>query len=455
MTKFKDILIIISLFYLILITLTASTVTSVACKESVAQHSSSTIQHGNNSYTVTDQRNNTSRDSNTGNNTERRKTRTITTSNNEFFTVTSLPQFCRLYFIPVNACDCSTLVNNYKVKPSQCLTIDGPSLIPYGVSCTVVGKIRDLVIIIISIIGICGNLLVVLVTFAYKHNLPKFRIIIGMLGFADLAFSVFQLVIYFPGLWTCRWAYDASMCKILHSTVHATSMVALALIAIIAIERYNGIVRASMSKEFTVCKNVYAMVCVAVVASLLFTIPMALKLNLNHCYFCIEAWENQTHSMIYNWVLLVVTFLLPIIATSAFYISIVKELYKNRGDTGRIIGIKQNKWRRKEDRRITSIIAYLLVSFVVFVSPNRLLLVLQDHGIFNDIPSDKTTYIQIAALVPYAVHSTINPFIYSIIDGKFRQNIRRFYVTKLRRSTTKASTFGSDSLNKQLMMPEL
>ena len=358
---------------------------------------------------------------------------------NETILVSGLGQFCKLYLISPEECNCSNLTGKYKMKLSLCFSIESPTMSHEpDIKCTVPGKIRDIVIIVISLVGICGNLLVVMVTFVHKQNLPKFRIIIGMLGFSDLVFSVLQLIIYSPGLWTCHWVYNTAMCKLLHSSAHAMSMMALGLISIVAIERYNGIVRPFL-RQLSFCKNIYRLVCLDGLFSIAFTIPMLLKLETNECHFCVERWQNNSHSLIYNWILLVFTFLLPVIATSAFYVSIVKALYKSKDATERIIGIKQKERRRKEDRRITSIIAYLLMSFVILVSPNRLLMVLQDHGIFSNVPGEKISYIQLAALLPYAIHSTINPFIYSIIDKKFRENIRQFYYTVMRRRSSAKS----------------
>ena len=138
---------------------------------------------------------------------------------------------------------------------------------------------------------------------------------------------------------------------------------------------------------------------------------------------CSEDWGSQTNSLIFSWVSLIVTFIVPIAAISYLYTSIVRSLRCSQSHTSRTFSKKDLSRRKKEDSRITLILASLLVSFAIFVSPNRVIWVLHDHGYFKQFSPDKLSYLKLGADIPYTIHACINPIIYSMVDKTFRETL--------------------------------
>ena len=125
---------------------------------------------------------------------------------------------------------------------------------------------------------------------------------------------------------------------------------------------------------------------------------------------------------------MIVTFIIPIAAITFLYMGIVKSLRKSQNHTRKTFSLKEQSRRRKEDGKITMIISYLLISFAVLVSPNRIIWVLYDHDVFKSVSADTLAYIRMAALVPYTIHACINPIIYSLVDKKFRGNPKYIFL---------------------------
>ena len=125
---------------------------------------------------------------------------------------------------------------------------------------------------------------------------------------------------------------------------------------------------------------------------------------------------------------MMVTFIIPISIITFLYVGIVKSLRKSQQHT-RNTFCREDQYRRlKEDKKITTIIFYLLTSFTIFVSPNRIFWVLSDHGVFKGLSQDIKIYMPMVGDIPYAFHACINPIIYSLVDKKFRQDLKYIFL---------------------------
>lgn len=342
----------------------------------------------------------------------KRRRRTIKINN-----VGTLQDFCTHLKVPKASCHCPRLGNICRF-----FNTDQAAIVKVLV-CSKAHKIRTNIILGVSCIGIFGNLLCLLVTIMNEKN-TICRKIIGMLAFADLTFSSLQLAVVVPGLWTCEWVYNALTCKFLYSMINSTAIMALGFILIISLERFNGIVKPFLDKSSN--KKVSLMTLLNISLALLFVVPTIIvsKIkDMGHGSLCKENWPYKSYSLAYSWFLLIVTFVIPIAIISYLYLGIVKSLKNSQNHTRRTFSNKDLSRRKKEDSRITIIIAYLLISFAILVSPNRILWVLLDHDVFKKVSIDTLAYINFGASVPYTIHACVNPIIYSVIDKKFRKSL--------------------------------
>eukprot|EP00111_Clytia_hemisphaerica_P016550 TCONS_00049048-protein len=284
---------------------------------------------------------------------------------------------------------------------------------------------RGIIMVSITIIGIIGNILVMLVA---KHRWRTSTIsqkLIGALALSDLIFSVLTFVNEVHFLWTCKWPLGKFMCKFLSSSTNMTSTMALGFILIISVERYFGIVHPF--NEYVTKNKIFLMIGTNVLVSFIVVIPGFIIMNVKG-ESCTEDWADPKHSLIYSWVMFLITFLFPIMAISIFYIRMLMSLRAAQFRTKQTFDAKQQSQRKQEDTRITLILACLLISFVILVLPNRIYWILEDHGVWKEnLTQSQQKGVRLFSFSVYLLHASINPFIYSIVDKRFRSNLMTIF----------------------------
>ena len=96
--------------------------------------------------------------------------------------------------------------------------------------------------------------------------------------------------------------------------------------------------------------------------------------------------------------------------------------------------------RKRENQRVALIVISLVISFVLFVSPNRIYWILNDEGILNHFDRSVKNSARFWSDISYIFHAVINPIIYSIIDVKFRSSFKRFFRSSSSRSKSQYSS---------------
>ena len=292
--------------------------------------------------------------------------------------------------------------------------------------------LRVSVSLIASIVGIIGNILVIAVYSKVKISLSKCRLLITMLAFCDLAFAVILFTVVIPSIWTPKWIYGNLGCKLLIGFNDLGVLVAMGIILVIAVERYIGITRPlkrGLSK-----KKVIVALTINYVAAVAMIIPEMFVLNVTEeRQLCTEKWSHKHSSLIYTYVLLVVYFVAPCLAIAYLYIASISALhgFVKQQPEDRIENPAEKhrmEERRKDNKRIMLILITILISFICFVLPNRLIWVIFAHlgEDINNLTTSRFLVLKYIALLTYPFHVAINPVIYCVCDRTFREKIIKF-----------------------------
>ena len=204
------------------------------------------------------------------------------------------------------------------------------------------------------------------------------------------------------------------MCKIFEALANLSSMFSFGIILIIALERYQGIINPLHGGISTT--SIWILLLLNLVFRVVTCIPGLIYLKMTEFGVCEEKWPGQG-SLYYSWVLFIFYYLLPIAIISFLYIRIIRTLYS--GNVMTAINEKQRQQRIKENRRILIILICVLVAFAILVFPSRIVWLIVDHVGIKNISSTHNA-LSLLGFIPYALHVTINPFIYSLVDPKFR-----------------------------------
>lgn len=332
-------------------------------------------------------------------------------------------------------CVCPDLKETHPSVGAICDLLNDEN-IQVEISCSLDNRIKAQAqfTIVASVFGVIGNLLVLVVRSQQWKNSIHYKLISG-LAFADLLFSILQIVYHVPKIVVgCKWPYGLAMCKILHSLLGLSYSIDLGFIVIIAVERYIAIVHpfSDLLTEGRVCM----LLAVNLVFSLISVIPSFEVLTINDVGRCVENWDGYAFtSLTYSWVLLIVYFLLPVIITAVLYRSSMFALKRSLKRRMSAVSEASKSRLALENRRILLVLSALLVALVILVSPNRIIWIVLDYVGANNIDTSTLTTLKILGIVPYSLHIIVNPVIYSLVDKRFRNNAK-FLLMHLKRRTT-------------------
>ena len=96
-------------------------------------------------------------------------------------------------------------------------------------------KVEGAVSVTVSVIGVLGNTLVLLIALKSWKDSQRFRKLIAVLALPDLIFATVEIVTSAQLFKTCKWLYKAFFCKLSIVVRNIGGVFALCLIVIIAL----------------------------------------------------------------------------------------------------------------------------------------------------------------------------------------------------------------------------
>ena len=308
-----------------------------------------------------------------------------------------------------------------------------------------------------SIIGIIGNLLVLIVYLRNFRSITPFKFLISHLAFCDFLFSFAQIFdVAANGLYTPRryyWRFNSSLCKLTKSSVHLSSLVSVGTILAITVERFQGIRQGLLiSSRSNIWKKVLAGVCLTWMIAVPSEIPifMSAKLVDNTCREQSKESLREGWTKMYSIYLLLVFCLIPMVAIAMMNGMVIFEI-KRPGRSNslyRNMGENIAKQRKRRDIRVMKILVSIILAFFVCVFPIRLMFVVSSFFDLVSLKGTDTWKIVSAGYLSYPLHVAANPVVYSIIDKAFRKELVRILRCcncKVTESNTSDFTSGSGS----------
>lgn len=302
-----------------------------------------------------------------------------------------------------------------KIPPNYCVT-------------KYVSEAKVILVIIFSVLGILGNLHVIVVRVKYWNHSPHYQLIVG-LSTADLLFSMACLVnISFEHYSPCAWIYGVLMCKTLQTLMELSLYVDLGFILIISIERYMGIVHPFTQQRFSKLRT-RQMILINIVTSVVLIIPTFIQHNVGKDQICRLQWGSGVQR-VYTWVLFIMFFVTPVCVTLFLSYKSVCALRQTTCEP-QIMSAMDEKSRSRivsENRKIMHVLIFLILAFVLLVLPNHLVWIV----IVTAESTSKTLYnvMRLFSVVPYSLHVSVNPMIYSMLDKRFREYSKNFLLCR-------------------------
>ena len=312
-------------------------------------------------------------------------------------------------------------------------------------------KVEGIVKIIVSFIGVLGNSLVLFIAIRTWKDSTEFRRLIGFLALADLIFALIEIITAAPLFWTCKWVYKTIFCKTFKGIINFGGLFALSLVTIIALERYLAIAKPFSRSTFQLPFWLWPLL--AFIFSAISVIPVFVVYGIDKDGICLEEWKQGSNgSLIYSWYLLVGTFMIPMGIISYLYYCVVKKIWANTRNLQTTGNNKEIlRQRNRTNKRVMVVLLAIAVAFFVCVFPNRIIWVILDTIGTNNMANTTFRIWKYTALFPYLFHVSVNPFIYSFIDKKFKDQVLTLFkghgvkpMLSFEKSTS--STFTSDQI---------
>ena len=283
-------------------------------------------------------------------------------------------------------------------------------------------------------VSIIGNSLVVATSLTFFKKLSRCHRLIALLAALDLAVATINITTAVPKFWTYEWIYGSILCILLIDINNILVSMALGVIVIIAFERYMGII---YPYSFSLTdKKLLGLVIVNVPLAAVLHIPNFLYRKLDDTNICKAV---SPINEIFDWILFFFYYIIPVLLASLFYIRIIKRLILSSKECFDIIGSDQQKKKRlQENKRIIKILVSVLVAFVFLTLPVRIYWLIIMYG--TDWSTRTFQTIKLVCFLPYSLHVAINPIIYSLIDNRFRRDVRHL----CRMSKSKSNTVSSN-----------
>uniref|UniRef100_A0A914V0I5 G-protein coupled receptors family 1 profile domain-containing protein n=1 Tax=Plectus sambesii TaxID=2011161 RepID=A0A914V0I5_9BILA len=293
---------------------------------------------------------------------------------------------------------------------------------------------------VITVVGVLGNLLVIIVFAMNRAMRDSTHTLIINLAFADLAFLIccvpFTAVFYASNV----WPFSATWCKVHIYLQYASAFASVWTLAFLSFDRFLAVVYPIRSLAWRSSKNTAGaclLLWVLVLALNSFWLHVYDKFEYEHngenrtaCIYVARFERTATSAEILSqaYGFCVAAFILPLLVTTVLYYFMIRRLwqspFKNYAEVPAIRRMSAETIRAK--KRVTRMIAVVTIVFALSWLPNNLRFVMEAHAYPKSTMSVSVMMFQLFGQVLAYANSCVNPFLYGIMSENFRKGVDNF-----------------------------
>ncbi|KYM96554.1 PREDICTED: allatostatin-A receptor [Cyphomyrmex costatus] len=272
---------------------------------------------------------------------------------------------------------------------------------------------------IIGILGLIGNLLVVVVVAANPGMRSTTNILIINLAIADLLFVMFCIPFTATDFVLPYWPFGNVWCKIVQYMIIVTAYASVYTLVLMSLDRYLAVVHPIASMSWRTETHAIHAICILWVMILTLSIPAFVIHGKIHYMF---EGQNLTACRIldqYDWTSYQVPFFLssyvmPLVLICVFYMFMLVRLWRS---------VRTSAENRRGRRRVTRLVVIVVVVFAFCWCPIQMILVLKSLNMYP--LTTATIMVQIVSHILAYTNSCINPFLYAFLSDHFRKAFRK------------------------------
>ncbi|ESO84146.1 hypothetical protein LOTGIDRAFT_108200 [Lottia gigantea] len=312
---------------------------------------------------------------------------------------------------------------------------------------------------VIFLLGLVGNIVVILVVIGDKHMRNTTNILILNLAIADLFFIVFCVPFTASGYAIPFWPFGNIWCKVVQYMINVCAYASVYTLVLMSLDRYLAVVHAIRSMRYRTERNTSIAVILTWVVISVCNIPLLLMYEeypyehfneKRSACLNVEELKNANVGRMFYGVFFAFGYILPLGAVCVMYGLMLKRLLY-----GIVPGGNQSAESVRAKKRVTRMVIIVVVLFAVCWLPIQVILVIQKFGTY---PTD-IFYIglQMASNCLAYMNSCVNPILYAFLSENFRRSFRKVlccFSPQIRKNTyERASTRIVDEKTKNTTVP--
>ena len=282
---------------------------------------------------------------------------------------------------------------------------------------------------VIVLLGLLGNLLVILVVVSDKHMRNTTNILILSLAVADLLFIVFCVPFTATMYALPIWPFGELWCKVVQYLMFVCAYASVYTLVLMSLDRYLAVVHAIRSMSFRTERNTWLAVAATWAVILLGHVPLVLDYGImpyehmgENRTTCVNLAHQQNvyGARVFYSCFLTFGYVVPLSVVCCLYGLMLKRLLY-----GVVPGGNQSAESIRAKKRVTRMVIIVVIIFAVCWLPIQIILVLQH---FQAYPRGEVAFIglQMASNCLAYMNSCVNPFLYAFLSDNFRRSFRKF-----------------------------
>jgi len=286
----------------------------------------------------------------------------------------------------------------------------------------------EVICILVFLLGIFGNVLVMLVFGARWSKLKVCEVFMMNLAFSDLiATVVVPIKMLLELMHLSFYPIGDTGCKILSFLSMTTITVSSLTLLVISIDRFI-IVRWPLRKEMECWQLTFLIFLtwfLSAAASFVFLLDDYIRLyddphdSIGVKHFCRNFMEVNDN-IIHNFVVFAVQLVVPLVTMSVLYYLILCELRKVVRSQLFSRNERELRLRLRRNRRATCLFVTIITIFYIFVLPSNIFFLMYITGGIS-MPTNRVFLVYTLLQMILMLNSCINPLIYSNLHTSFRR----------------------------------
>ncbi|XP_067684552.1 allatostatin-A receptor-like [Haliotis asinina] len=280
---------------------------------------------------------------------------------------------------------------------------------------------------VVFILGLIGNLLVLLVVLFYQNMRNTTNILILSLAVADLFFIVFCLPFTAAAYALPTWPFGNAGCKLTQFMTYLSFFASVYTLVLLSLDRYLAVAHPIRSMRYRTERNTWLAVVITWGGILLCIIPILFQYgeftynqefeSKSTCLNVAGLIDPQVKK-IFASCFFVFGYVIPLGIVCLMYGLMLKRLVG-----GVVPGDKHSAQSIRAKRRVTRMVIVVIVCFALCWLPVQIILTIRGFGQY---PSTIWSIgLQLAANCLSYINSCINPFLYAFLSENFKRSFRK------------------------------